>query len=338
VLHPWFGFAAGWMFLASKLAAGGTVALGFGGYVAALVPGVPPRAAAVAAVVLLVLANLFGIKKVGRLNTVVVAVTLLALLYFVIAGLPSLSLDRFEPFAPQGTRGVLEAAALLFFAYTGYARIATLGEEVREPRRTIPRAIVLTVAISAVLYLAVSVVAVGAVGAEALAGTASPLQRAAGAFALPGAAGVVGLGGTTAMLGVLLSQVLGISRMLFAMARRGDLPRAFGRVHETHQVPHVGILTTGVVIVVLAVFGTLEVVVATAAFAILLYYGIANLAALRMAPADQIFPIWVPVLGLASCLLLAASLAPVTIATGLGLLAVGFGFRQTFRRAWRPPA
>src|SRR5690554_1903030 len=146
VLHPWFGFAAGWMFLASKLAAGGTVALGFGGYVAALVPGVAPRVAAVAAVVLLVLANLYGIRKVGRLNTAVVAMTVLALCYFVIAGLPSFSLDHFEPFAPQGTRGVLEAAALLFFAYTGYARVATLGEEVREPRRTIPRAIILTVA------------------------------------------------------------------------------------------------------------------------------------------------------------------------------------------------
>src|SRR5690554_2105139 len=128
VLHPWFGFAAGWMFLASKLAAGGTVAIGFGGYFAALVPGVAPRVAAVAAVVLLVLANYFGIRKAGRLNTVVVAVTLLALVYFVIAGLPSFSLANFEPFAPRGTRGVLEAAALLFFAYTGYARVATLGE------------------------------------------------------------------------------------------------------------------------------------------------------------------------------------------------------------------
>ena len=137
------------------------------------------------------------------------------------------------------------------------------------------------------------------------------------------------------MLGVLLSQVLGISRMLFAMARRGDLPRAFERVHETHHVPHVGILATGAVIVALAVFGTLEVVVAAAAFTILVYYGIANLAALRMDPADRLFPTWVPVLGLTSCLLLAASLAPVTIATGLGLLAVGFGFRWAFLRIGR---
>src|SRR5687767_13231948 len=118
VLHPWLGFAAGWMFLASKLAAGGTVALGFGSYLAELVPGIPARGAAVSAAVLLTAANHFGIKKAGRLNTAIVAVTLLVLICFVVTGLPAFDPENLQPFAPAGTRRVLESAALLFFAYT----------------------------------------------------------------------------------------------------------------------------------------------------------------------------------------------------------------------------
>jgi len=335
VLHPWAGFAAGWMFVASKLAGGGTVAIGFGAYLNALVPAVEPRVAAVVAVAGLAAANYFGVRKAGRLNTAIVAVTVGALLYFVAAGAPAVASANFEPFAPAGWRGVLNAAALLFFAYTGYARIATLGEEVRDPARTIPRAVVITVAASIVLYLAVATVAVGTVGADVLAASASPLESAAGALRAPGVAGVVGVGATTAMLGVLLSQVLGISRMLFAMARRGDLPAAFERVHATHAVPHVGIAFTAVVIATLALVGTLEVVVAAAAFTILLYYAITNVAALRLAPAHHRFPRWVPALGLVSCLALAASLDLPTVASGLGLLAAGFVVRGLLRRA--PP-
>jgi basic amino acid/polyamine antiporter, APA family len=141
VLNPSLGFAAGWLFLLSKLAAGGTVALGFGAAVAALWPAASPRAAGVTAAVLLTVANYFGIKKAGRLNTAVVSVSVTVLVAFVIAGVPAFDAANLAPFAPGGMRGVLESAALLFFAYTGYARVATLGEEVHDPRLTIPRAI-----------------------------------------------------------------------------------------------------------------------------------------------------------------------------------------------------
>jgi basic amino acid/polyamine antiporter, APA family len=130
VLHPWLGFAAGWMFLASKLAAGGTVALGFSGYFSALFPAVAERPTAVAAVVLLTLVNYFGVKRTGHVNIFIVAVSILSLLYFVISGIPAVNIENFQPFAPSGTGGILQSAALLFFAYTGYARLATLGEEV----------------------------------------------------------------------------------------------------------------------------------------------------------------------------------------------------------------
>ena len=139
VLSPRFGFAAGWLFLVSKLAAGGTVALGFGAAVSALWPDLPVRPAALAAAVLLTAANYFGIKKAGRLNTVVVSISVFVLVLFVATGIPAFKPSNLHPFAPAGIRGVFEAAALLFFAYTGYARVATLGEEVHDPRKTIPQ-------------------------------------------------------------------------------------------------------------------------------------------------------------------------------------------------------
>jgi L-asparagine transporter-like permease len=107
------------------------------------------------------------------------------------------------------------------------AHLATLGEEVHEPKVTIPRAIVIALGTAALLYAAVALVAVAGVGAGAMAGTSSPLERAAAAFTLPGVGLVIGLGAVTAMLGVLLSQILGISRMAFAMARRLSSPAAW---------------------------------------------------------------------------------------------------------------
>jgi basic amino acid/polyamine antiporter, APA family len=328
VLSPALGFAAGWLFLVSKLAAGGTVALGFGAAVEALWPGVSGRAAAVAATVLLTAANCFGIQKAGRLNTAIVGVSVSVLVLFVATGLPAFAARNLHPFAPAGIRGVLEAAALLFFAYTGYARVATLGEEVRDPRRTIPRAIVIALAVSFVLYVAVSLTAVGAIGAEAMARTAAPLQAAAAVFPTRGMAWIVGVGAMAAMLGVLLSQVLAISRMVFAMARRRDLPGSLDRVDPVHGVPRRAVLLVGSVIVAVALVGTLTWIVAAATFAILVYYGITNLAALRMPLEDRLYPRAIPVLGLSFCLLLAASQRPRTMASGVALLAVGFGLRR----------
>jgi APA family basic amino acid/polyamine antiporter len=332
VLSPRFGFAAGWLFLVSKLAAGGTVALGFGAAVSALWPDLPVRPAAIAAAVLLTAANYFGIKKAGRLNTVVVSISVSVLLLFVATGIPAFKPSNLHPFAPARIRGVLEAAALLFFAYTGYARVATLGEEVHDPGKTIPRAIVVALAPSFILYVAVGGVAVGAIGAEAMGRTASPLQAAAAAFPTKGVSQIVGAGAMTAMLGVLLSQVFGISRMVFAMARKRDLPHTLEHVHPAYAVPDRAIILAGAIIVVVALLGTLKSIVAAASFTILAYYMITNLAALRMPTEKKLYPNWIPALGLASCVVLAASQRPITITTGLLLLAVGFGLRMVVRR------
>jgi APA family basic amino acid/polyamine antiporter len=332
LLGPAYGFSAGWMFLASKLAAAGTVALGFGAYLSQIFPALPLRFVAVSAALLLTFANLFGIKKAGRINTFIVTLTIITLLYFVIAGAPSFNADNFKPFAPAGFFGMAESAALLFFAYTGYARIATLGEEVREPEKTIPRAIIITIAVSVVLYAAVALIAVGAVGAGRLAETASPLQAAAEAFSFPGVFRAVGLGAATAMFGVLLSQIIGISRMIFAMARRGDLPKVFVHTSAKYAVPDYGIILCGTIIVILCIFGTLQTVAAAAAFTILLYYGIANIAALKLEAGKKLYPKWIAVLGLTACLALAVSLPVKTILTGSALLLLGFMLRAVFQK------
>lgn len=327
VLSPELGFTAGWMFLASKIAAAGTVAKGLAGYLHTVLPDVPPQALAVGAILAFTILNYFGVKRSSRANLVIVGVTLTTLVAFVVVGAGAFRIEHLQPFAPGGWRATAEAAALLFFAYTGYARVATLAEEVREPRRTVPRAIVITISGAVVLYAAVALVAVGAVGADAMAATTAPLQVAAAAGGGPTLAIMVSIGGVTAMLGVILSQIVGLSRMVFAMARRGDLPGWLAHVHPRYQVPGRAVLVIGGIAMVVAATGTLRGVATAASFAILVYYAIANVAALRMPPAAKLYPDAVPIVGLVACLALAFALPASVMAIGIGLLALGFAVR-----------
>jgi basic amino acid/polyamine antiporter, APA family len=332
VLHPLAGFAAGWMFLASKVAAAGTVAIGLGGYLDALVPGLAPRTVSVTAIVTFTILNYFGVRRSSRANLAIVVISVGALVVFVVAGLATFTAENLRPFAPAGWRGTMESAALLFFAYTGYARIATLAEEVREPERVIPKAIMLTIGGAVVLYAAVALVAVGAIGSEAMAATSAPLFQAALASPFPGVARVVAVGGVTAMLGVILSQLLGLSRVAFAMSRRGDLPAALQHVHPRYEVPDRAVLLIGGVAAVVAATGSLRAVASAASFTILIYYGIANVAALRMPREGKLYSDVVPAVGLIGCVVLAMSLALPVIVTGSGVLIAGFAIRQLVRR------
>ena len=332
LLNSHFGFAAGWMFLVSKISAAGVVALGFGSYFYQLVPLGSPLALSVVAVVLLSLANFFGIKKTGYLNLFIVFFTILSLLYLVIAGFPEIESENFRPFAPFGIAGIAESTALLFFAFTGYARIATLAEEVKEPQRTIPRAVIITIASAIILYFLVTLVAVGVLGAETMAASRSPLQLVSEQLEVPGIKLLITLGASTAMLGVLLSQILGISRMLFAMGRRKDLPPVLAKVHPKYQVPHLGIFLTGGIILLLTLFGSFEFILASASFSILLYYSITNVAALKQPEKERRYGRAVPILGLAGCLAMAVSLDPEVIGSGLLLLLTGFILRFLLRK------
>ena len=332
LLNPSLGFSAGWMFIISKLSAAGIVAIGFGSYFYQLVPAFSPITYSIAAVVLLTIANLVGIKKAGTVNLIVVLVTLLSLIYFVLGGINSVKVSNFTPFAPFGVMGIAESTAILFFAFTGYARIATLAEEVVEPKKTIPRAVIITIISAIVLYAAVSIVATGAIGAEGMAQSKSPLQVASEAMSWPGISVIITIGASTAMLGVLLSQILGISRMLLAMGRRNDLPHFFEKIHIKTAVPHIGILFTSVVILAITVLGTFEFVVRAATFTILLYYSITNIAAIRQPKPQQLYSKVIPYLGLVGCIAMSVALPLNVIVSGIALLAIGFAVRFLVKR------
>ncbi|HEX2786294.1 MAG TPA: amino acid permease [Ignavibacteria bacterium] len=332
ILNPAFGFSAGWMFLISKLSAAGVVAIGFGSYFYQIVPVASPLTLSVIAVIFLTFANYFGIKKAGALNLFIISITLLSLLYFVFSGIPQIDADNFQPFNPFGISGIAEASALLFFAFTGYARIATLAEEVKEPEKTIPRAVIITIISAIILYAAVSYVAIGVIGTEQMSGSKSPLQVAVNVLNTPGIKIIITLGASTAMLGVLLSQILGISRMMLAMGRRKDLPKIFAKVHNEFKVPHIGIIITGLIILFITIAGSFEFIVRAASFSILIYYSITNIAALKQPKAEQRFGKIISILGLIGCLVMSVSLPVEVILIGVGLLLAGFIVRWIFHK------
>ena len=346
-LNPALGFTAGWMFLCAKSASAATAALGFAGYLlhsfgvdagAWLVPVAVFTCAVMTGVVL------GGMRRSNAANIAIVSITLLALASFVLAGIPTLIQDgvaNFTPFfeAPDaGDAGALSnllyACALMFVAYTGYGRIATLGEEVREPRRVIPRAIVITLAVSAALYMAVGVVAIGALGAAGMGGaahtSAAPLEFAARQFGLPGVHGLVAVGAMTAMLGVLLNLILGLSRVVLAMGRRADLPGFTARI-DAGGSPWIAVILTGGVIMALAAIGDVETTWSFSAFTVLIYYGITNLAALRLKPEDRLFSRAFAWCGLAACVFLAFWVDWRIWLTGLGLIAAGLIWQGLWR-------
>lgn len=332
MLHPLAGFSAGWMFLISKLAAGGVVALGFGSYVQRFLPHIDVRWNATIAVIILIIANLVGIKKAGMLNRVIVTLTIFSLSYFIVAGFFVFDSTNLVEFVPYGFKGVAEASGIIFFAFTGYARIATLGEEISNPKQTIPRAIIITLIASVILYTLVSFVMLGAIGAEGMATAAgSPLFAAATVMSFPGIQPIIGISAITAMLGVLLSQILGISRMFFAMGRRKDLPQLFSKVSVQNSVPTYGVLVAGVIILLTVWLGELRFVTQTASFTILIYYSIANLSAIRLKSEERFLPAWISWLGLILCILMALSLPIQSILSGVILLVLGHLLRLAFK-------
>lgn len=340
-LNPHLGFAAGWMYLCAKSASAATAALGFSGYLLhALRRGdhTIMVVVALASVVVLTLVVLSGMRRSNRTNAVIVSMTLLALVAFVVSGVPAASKGLDEQLSgflgDDGMHGLLHATALMFVAYTGYGRIATLGEEVREPRKTIPRAIITTLWVSALLYISVAVVAVGAAGASgfgvATKGGAAPLEVIARALGNDSVAVVVAVGAVTAMLGVLLNLLLGLSRVLLAMGRRGDMPSAVASVNN--GTPRVAVLVIGALIGGLVLIGDVKTTWSFSAFTVLVYYALTNLAALRLPKDQRLYPRWLSWAGLLSCGFVAFWVEPVIWLSGLGVLAAGFAWRLLWRR------
>ena len=320
-LGDFWGYHAGWSFVVGKTASCAAMALTFASYAA---PG-QRRLVGAVAVVALTAVNYFGVQKSVWLTRVIVTLTLTILTVVVIASLAggSASPGNLSPFPGTGVGGVLQAAGLLFFAFAGYARIATLGEEVRDPAHTIPRAIPIALAITLAVYAIVGVSALLAAGAEGLARTTSPLRAAVQAGTLSDLRPIVQVGGAIAALGSLLALILGVSRTTLAMARDHHLPKVLASVHPRYQVPHRAEIAVGAVVLILVVTVDLRGAIGFSSFGVLTYYAIANAAALTLNRQEHRSPRWVPTLGLAGCVVLAFSLPAASIVTGTGVLLLG---------------
>jgi APA family basic amino acid/polyamine antiporter len=301
-LSPTAGFAAGALFLVGKTASVAAIALVAGSYLA---PGYE-RWVAAALVVTLTVVNASGIRSTAVVSFVIAGVVVTVLVVTLVAAAASGPAASDEGGTasgalPAGAYGVLQAASLIFFSFAGYARVATLGEEVREPRRTIPIAVVSALVLVLALSVATAVVLLTGLGVDALAASSSPLAELAG----PGWELVVRAGAGVACVGSLLGVLAALSRTSLAMARGGDLPAGLARIARRTSTPVVADVV--VALVALLAVATLEpaLVVGVSACAVLGYYGVANASAFRQARPARWLPRVVPALGLLGCAVLA---------------------------------
>ncbi|PWJ53482.1 amino acid/polyamine/organocation transporter, APC superfamily [Quadrisphaera granulorum] len=324
-LGEWWGFAAGWAFVVGKTASCAAIALVAGAAVWPEHPGVP----AAVVVVLFTALTCAGVQRTARVTAVLVAATLAVLAVSLAAAAGGgLDLAALTGAGTTGTTplGVLQAAGLLFFAFAGYARIATLGEEVRDPQRTIGRAVAIALVIVLVVYAAVVVVVLGVLGTTTTAASPLPLRDAVAAGPAPQLAVLVTVGAAVAALGSLLTVMTGVGRTALAMARDRELPSPLAAISPRSGAPAVAQLVVGAVVVVLVLTTDLRGAIAASSTGVLVYYAVANLAAWVRAGRDPQRRLWerpVAVLGLAGCLGLVAALPPAAAATGLAVLAAG---------------
>ncbi|MEU9855415.1 amino acid permease [Streptomyces sp. NPDC047974] len=314
-LGPFWGYLAGWAFVVGKTASCAAMALTVGAY---LWPD-HAHAVAVAAVVALTAVNYGGVQKSALLARVIVAGVLAVLAAVVTASFAGAPDGRFGLGGEVTTGGVLQAAGLLFFAFAGYARIATLGEEVRDPARTIPRAVPLALGIALAVYALVAVGVLLVLGPLALADSAAPLADAVRAAGSSWLVPVVTAGAAVAALGSLLSLILGVSRTTLAMARDGYLPGGLAAVHPRFRVPHRAELAVGAVVAVAAATADVRGAIGFSSFGVLVYYGIANASAWTLGRRERVLA----VLGLAGCAALAGALPLGSVLAGSGVLAAG---------------
>lgn len=329
-LGPTWGFLAGWGFVLGKTASCGAMALTIGSHLA---PGYA-KPIALSSVAALTWINYLGVARTARTIRVLVLPVIGVLLLVVVAGIGSDEFDagRLWESGPAGLTGILEAAALMFFAFAGYARISTLGEEVREPDRTIPRAILVAVSITLLLYALVAGTALGTLGADRLADSVSPLAEVTEVAGWSWGAITVRFAAIVAASGALLTLLAGISRTVFAMAQNGDLPGWLGAVDPNRKTPNRAAVVVGLLVIGVLAVTDLRGAVGFSSFLVLFYYAVANLAALRLGESERT---WLPIVsgaGLAGCLALGLSLSPATVGIGTGVLAMGWLTRQL----WQP--
>lgn len=335
-LGPWWGYLAGWGFVVGKTASCAAMGMTFAAYVA---PPAWQRPIGVAAVIILTAVNYCGITRTAAVTKIIVVIVIMTLVLVVIASFSgwngTASLQSWDLLA-GGWYGVLQSAGLLFFAFAGYARIATMGEEVREPEHTIPRAILTALTIVVLIYLVIGVSILIALGPNGVAASSAPLAAAVDAMGWGWASVPVRLGAAAASLGALLALIAGVSRTTLAMARHDDLPRWLAAVHERHQVPHHAEIAVAGVVSVLILITDLRGAIGFSSFGVLLYYLIANAAAYTQSAEQRRFPRALQIIGVAGCAILVVTLPLSAVIGGAVVFAFGIVYRAVRRRHSQP--
>ncbi|MFE7844404.1 APC family permease [Microbacterium sp. NPDC057407] len=327
-LGPWWGYVAGWGFVIGKIASCAAMALTFAAYAA---PAGWERPVAIAAVVALATVNWFGVTRTAQLTRIIVVFVLLTLAVAVAAG--TATPDAAGWLTPAtlwsgGWYGILQSAGLLFFAFAGYARIATMGEEVRAPATTIPRAIVLAFGGALVVYALIGLTVLSTLGPDGTAASTEPVAAAAAASGWVWAEPVVRVGAAAASLGALLALIAGISRTSYAMAREGDLPRLLDAVHPRWHVPHRADAAIAAVVVVLVALIDLRGAIGFSSFGVLLYYLVANIAAFRQRGGARRYPRVLQIIGAAGCVVLVSTLPWESVVAGVLVALAGVAYRM----------
>ncbi len=304
LISPFSGFLAGWMWIVANTFTGAAVSLGFAYYLTAAFPGLPSNLIAAALCLGFTALNLVGAKESAGVNNIFVSIKLAVLAFFVLFGALHWNAGNFIPFQPLSS-GVLYGSFFIFFAYGGFARVAVVAEEVKDAKRNVPKAMLLSLGISMIVYVLVGIIAVGLLKPVALAGSGSPLTAAMSVTGNSFAVQIVSVGGLVATASVLLTAILGVSRMAYSMARRNDLPSALARLHNKFCTPYYAILAAGVLMAVLVLFVDLTRVVAISTFALLFNYSITNIAAFKLKSDHKRHKV-MPLLGLATCIMLLA--------------------------------
>lgn len=327
-LGPWPGFVAGWGFVIGKTASAAAMAMTFAAYAA---PSGWERPVAITAVALLAAVNYHGVTRTARLTRILVVLVLAALVIAVGAiwggSTPDPTRILGDGLFSHGRYGILQSGGLLFFAFAGYARIATMGEEVRNPKQTIPRAIGIALGIAIVIYVVIAVTLLAALGPDGVANNATPLAVAVDLSGAPWAGPIIRAGAAIAALGALIALISGLGRTSLAMARERDLPHWLSAVHPRYKGPHRAEVVLAVLICVIILFADLRGAIGFSSFGVLIYYLIANIAAFTQPASDRRFPKAFQVLGAIACVALVATLPVVAVTVGLAMFGVGIILR-----------
>jgi APA family basic amino acid/polyamine antiporter len=315
LISPFAGFVVGCLWLFAQIVAGAAISLGFASYFVTIFPAFSLKTVAVVAALALTGLNLLGIKQSATVNNVLVIMKIAILCLFIGFGVSQIHPQNFSQFSPNGSFGILQGASFIFFAYLGFGRIATLGEEVKNPERNLPLSVLIALIVSIVIYVLTGLTATGLQNYKVLARSGSPIAEAAkvtGNFTLVAA---VSLGALIATASVLLTNLLGLSRVAYAMARNNQLPKSIAKVSSRFGTPYVSILAMGALLTILTYALNLKEAAAITSFAILCVHLTVNLSAIRLRKKMSgstkfkmpFYPL-VPSLGLLSCIILMFSL------------------------------